>query len=67
MRRHDVSEAVYLADRTYILSNSPGTVLHQLKVMPPDRPAEVMMHEKAFLQSVREISNLLGELEEGKD
>ena len=64
---HDVSEAVYLADRAYILSNSPGTILHQLKVMPPDRPAEIMMHEKDFLDSVREISNLLGELEEGKD
>ena len=64
---HDVSEAVYLADRTYIFSNSPGTILHQLKVMPPDRPAEVMMHEQDFLDSVREISRLLGELEEGKD
>ena len=64
---HDVSEAVYLADRTYILSNSPGTILHQIKVMPPDRPAEIMMHEPEFLKSVREISSLLDELEEGKD
>lgn len=64
---HDVGEAVYLADRTYILSNSPGTILHQMKVMPPDRPSKVMMREKAFQDSVLEISHLLDQLEEGKD
>ena len=64
---HDVGEAVYLADRVYILSNSPGTILHQMKVMPPDRPAKVMAREKPFQDSVLEISGLLDELEEGKD
>jgi NitT/TauT family transport system ATP-binding protein len=64
---HDVGEAVYLADRSYILSNSPGTILHQMKVMPPDRPAKIMQREKAFQDSVHEISSLLDELEEGKD
>lgn len=64
---HDVSEAVYLADRIYILSNSPGPIMHQFKVMPPDRPAKVMMREPAFQESVFEISNILDQLEEGKD
>ncbi|MGI9239936.1 MAG: ABC transporter ATP-binding protein [Verrucomicrobiales bacterium] len=64
---HDVGEAVYLSDRTYILSNSPGTILHEMKVMPPDRPSKIMMREKAFQDSVLEISHLLDQLEEGKD
>ena len=64
---HDVSEAVYLGDRIYILSNSPGTIMHKFKVMPPDRPAKVMMRERAFQDSVFEISNILDRLEEGKD
>ncbi len=38
-----------------------------MKVMPPDRPSKVMMREKAFQDSVLEISHLLDQLEEGKD
>ncbi len=64
---HDVREAVYLADRVYILSNSPGTVLHELQVMPPDRPSREMNRDPAFLESVHQISELLDELEEGRD
>lgn len=64
---HDVSESVYLGDRVYILSNSPGTILKQLQVMPPDRPSKVMARETEFQNSVFEISNMLDELEEGKD
>ena len=64
---HDVSEAVYLSDRVFILSNSPGTILHKYKVMPPDRPAKTMMREPAFLDSVFKISQILDQLEEGKD
>jgi NitT/TauT family transport system ATP-binding protein len=64
---HDVGEAVYLADRIYILSNSPGTILHEMKVMPPDRPAKEMSRETAFRDSVDKISELLDKLEEGRD
>ena len=64
---HDVSEAVYLADRVFILSNSPGTILHEMTVMPPDRPAKAMMREKAFQESTHEISSLLDKLEEGHE
>jgi len=64
---HDVTEAVYLGDRVYILSNSPGTILHQLDVMPPDRPARAMQREKAFQDSVFHIRDILDALEEGKD
>jgi len=64
---HDVGEAVYLGDRVFILSNSPGTILEQLEVMPPDRPSKVMAREKAFQDSVFAIASMLDKLEEGKD
>ena len=64
---HDVGEAVYLGDRAYIFSNSPGTILHQFRVMPPDRPARLMMREKPFQDTVFRIRDILDKLEEGKD
>ncbi len=64
---HDVAEAVYLGDRVYILSNSPGTILHQFRVMPPDRPARAMMREKPFQDTVFHVRDILDQLEEGKD
>lgn len=62
---HDVSEAVYLGDRVYILSNSPGTVLHQFRVLPPDKPARLMMREKRFQDTVFYVRDILDALEEG--
>ncbi len=64
---HDVSEAVYLGDRVYVLSNAPGTILHQFHVMSPDRPARQMMREKPFQDTVFRIRDILDALEEGKD
>jgi len=64
---HDVGEAVYLGDRVYIFSNSPGTILHQFRVMPPDRPARLMTREKPFQDTVFRIRDILDKLEEGKD
>ncbi len=61
---HDVAEAVFLADHLLILSNSPGTILQQEPVPPPDRPAREMRHEPAFQRRVLEISTLLEELED---
>ena len=64
---HDVTEAVYLGDRVFILSNSPGTILHRLQVTAPDRPAREMQREAAFQDSVFAIRDILDALEEGKD
>ncbi len=64
---HDVHESVYLGDRIYILSNSPGTILHQFYVTPPDRPARQMMREASFQDTVFAIREILEALEEGKD
>ena len=63
---HDVPEAVYLGDRVYIFSPSPGTIVHQLAVMPPDRPAREMQTEPAFLESVRSVRSMLDKIESEK-
>jgi NitT/TauT family transport system ATP-binding protein len=63
---HDVPEAVYLGDRVYIFSASPGTIVHQLAVMPPDRPAAEMQVEPAFLESVKNVRSMLDKIEQGR-
>jgi NitT/TauT family transport system ATP-binding protein len=60
---HDVPEAVYLGDRVLVFSPSPGTIAHQLAVEPPDRPAQQMQAEPAFLESARHVRSLLDQLE----
>lgn len=60
---HSIEEAIYLGDRIYILSSSPGTILEELKVEPPNRPARDMQREDRFQQTVYYISNLLTRLE----
>lgn len=60
---HDVPEAVYLGDRVFVFSSSPGTITHQLHVMPPDRPAREMQSERLFMESVRQMRALLDKAE----
>ncbi|MES2920770.1 MAG: ABC transporter ATP-binding protein [Verrucomicrobiota bacterium] len=63
---HDIPEAVYLGDRVFIFTPSPGTIAHQFAVAPPDRPAREMQVEPAFLESVRHVRSLLDKLEAEK-
>ena len=60
---HDVSESVYLGDRVFVFSNSPGTILTEEKVPHPDRPSREMRRDPDFQNRVFEISTLLEELE----
>ena len=60
---HSVEEAVYLGDRVYIMSPAPGTLLKEMKVPPPDRPARVMQREPEFSQAVFEIRDIVEGLE----
>lgn len=60
---HSIEESVYLGDRVFILSRSPGTILHQLAVEPPNRPALQMQREPAFQETVFQIRDILEELE----
>jgi NitT/TauT family transport system ATP-binding protein len=56
---HDVGEAVFLADRIYIFSASPGTIVNQVAVTPPDRKSVEMQAVPAFQESVRNIRHML--------
>ncbi len=60
---HSIEEAVYLGDRVYILSSSPGTILREVEVPHPDRPAKEMQQEQEFLEYVFDIRNTIEKLE----
>lgn len=60
---HSIEEAVFLGDRIYVLSTSPGTILREVAVPPPDRPAREMQKERQFLEHVFEIRDLIETLE----
>lgn len=63
---HSIDEAVYLGDRVYIMSNSPGTILQELQVEPPERPSKEMQREPHFQETVYYIRDLISSLEEGR-
>lgn len=60
---HSIEEAVYLGDRTYVISSAPGTILHEVRVPPPDRPAAVMQREPEFLKVVFELRDMIERLQ----
>ncbi|MFC1706558.1 ABC transporter ATP-binding protein [Planctomycetota bacterium] len=53
---HDLAEAVYLGDRIFILSDPPGTLVEEVPVPHPDRPAAEMQRDAEFNTIVNEIS-----------
>ncbi len=60
---HSIEEAVYLGDRVYLMSNSPGTILEELDVEPPNRPALEMQREPEFQETVFYIRDRIAKLE----
>lgn len=60
---HSISEAVFLGDRVYVMGGCPGTVLRELQVQPPDRPARQMQREPPFQETVNYIRDLISQLE----
>lgn len=61
---HSIEEAVYLGDRVHILSSSPGTLVKELEVEPPDRPAREMQKEAAFQETVYYIRDFIAKIED---
>jgi NitT/TauT family transport system ATP-binding protein len=59
---HSIDEAVYLGDRVYVFSSSPGTILRQMDVPASDRPPKEMQRDPAFLNRVFEIRDLMDSL-----
>jgi NitT/TauT family transport system ATP-binding protein len=60
---HSIEEAVFLGDRVYIMSSSPGTILEEMKIEPPDRPAQEMLRVPRFLDTVHYIRDKITQLE----
>lgn len=62
---HSIEEAVFLGDRAYVMSNSPGTILRELVIEPADRPVKEMRRQARFHETVAYLRDLISELEEG--
>jgi NitT/TauT family transport system ATP-binding protein len=60
---HSIEEAVFLGDRIYVVSNSPGTILHELTIEPSDRPSKEMQREDRFQQTVYYLRDLISQFE----
>ena len=60
---HSIEEAVFLGDRVYLMSNSPGTILEEMQIEPPDRPAQEMLVQPRFLETVHYIRDKITQLE----
>ena len=59
MITHDVGEAVFLAQRIYVLTSSPGTIQQELKIeLPGDRTYKIKRYSQ-FQHYTDEISDLL--------
>jgi NitT/TauT family transport system ATP-binding protein len=62
---HSVEEAVYLGDRIYIFSKAPGTIIKEMDVPSPDRPAREMQRDASFNQIVFGIRDIVEGIEAG--
>jgi NitT/TauT family transport system ATP-binding protein len=60
---HSVEEAVYLGDRVYILSPAPGTIIKEMELPGPTRPAREMQREAGFTEIVFSIRDIIEKLE----
>ncbi|HVK82509.1 MAG TPA: ABC transporter ATP-binding protein [Kofleriaceae bacterium] len=60
---HSIEEAVFLGDHILMFSTSPGTVLEELRVPPPDRPSIVMQRDPKFIETVMGIRETIDRLE----
>jgi NitT/TauT family transport system ATP-binding protein len=61
---HSIEEAVFLADRIYIMGHGPGRILQELEVEPADRPAKLMQRDPRFQETVYYIRDTIDRLEQ---
>jgi NitT/TauT family transport system ATP-binding protein len=60
---HSVEEAVYLGDRVYVLSKAPGTIIKEMELPGPSRPAREMQREPGFTEITGTIRDIIERLE----
>ncbi|MDJ0594861.1 MAG: ABC transporter ATP-binding protein [Pleurocapsa sp. MO_226.B13] len=59
MITHDVPEAVFLAQRVYVLSAQPGTIQQEFRINLPDNRDYQIKRQSVFHQQADEIMDLL--------
>jgi len=59
---HSIEEAVFLGDRVYIFSASPGTIIREMTIPPATLPPKDMLRERAFVERVSEIRDVMDHL-----
>ncbi len=64
---HSIEEAVFLGDRVYVMSNSPGTILRELVIERSTLPSKEMQRQPKFQETVYYIRDLISKLEEGRE
>jgi NitT/TauT family transport system ATP-binding protein len=60
---HSIEEAVFLGDHILLFSNSPGTVLKEIRIPPPERPSIEMQRDPKFIEVVMGIRETIDNLE----
>jgi NitT/TauT family transport system ATP-binding protein len=60
---HSIEEAVFLGDRVYVLSASPGTLVQEIEIEPADRPAAAMQKLGRFQETVSYVRELIARQE----
>jgi NitT/TauT family transport system ATP-binding protein len=60
---HSIEEAVFLGDHILVFSNSPGTILKEVKVPPPERPSVEMQRDAKFQEIVYGLRDIIDNLE----
>lgn len=68
MITHSITEAVYLGDRLWIFTQSPGTIAMEIRDMLPPDPSvdpEEMMISTPFLDAIREVGAQFRKITEG--
>jgi ABC-type nitrate/sulfonate/bicarbonate transport system ATPase subunit len=60
---HSIEEAVFLGDHILMFSSSPGTILKELRIPPPDRPSLHMQRDPKFIEIVQGIRDVIEKLE----
>jgi NitT/TauT family transport system ATP-binding protein len=63
---HSIEEAVFLGDRIYVVSTSPGTILQELTIQPSDQPSKEMQREEKFQETVYYLRDLISRLQESR-
>jgi ABC-type nitrate/sulfonate/bicarbonate transport system ATPase subunit len=60
---HAIVDAVFLGDRVYVLSSSPGRLIREIEIEPADRPAAEMQKVPRFQETVSFIRDLVSNQE----